>query len=101
MPLQVGGRTSVVPVVLGPSTTTVAAVLAISSPVGHAAQLIPLGEGCVGDAIKGGLGGDWGAPSVAIGQRRDDVGDRCRHGGYCVPSSEEETTQSVSRQREF
>lgn len=84
----VGARTSVVPVVLGPSSTTIAAILAISSPVGHATQLVALGEGGVWDTIQGGLCGDWGPPSVAIGQRRDDVGNRFRHCGCCVPSSE-------------
>lgn len=84
----VKGRTSVVPVVLGPSSTTIAAVLAISGPVGHATQLVALGEGGVWDTIQGGLCRDWGPPSVAVGQRRDDVGDRFRHGGYCVLSSE-------------
>lgn len=72
-------RTSVVPVVLSASTTSVTAILSVGCPVGHTAQLVALGEGSVGDAIEGGLGGDCWSPSVTIGQRRDEVGNGGRH----------------------
>lgn len=70
-----GARTSVVSVVLLASSTSIASVLSIGAPVSHATQLVALGEWGVGNAVEGGFGGDSGPPSIAVGQRRDEVGD--------------------------
>lgn len=63
--------TPVVSVVLLPSTTAVLA-LAVGSPVGHAAQLVALGEGRIGDAVQRGVAGDGGAPAIAGGAVLDE-----------------------------
>ena len=65
--------TSVVAVV-GLATATVG-VLGLGSPVGHAAQLVALGEGGVGDTIQHVVGGGSGAPGVLGRQGGDDVCD--------------------------
>lgn len=79
-------RTSEVPVVLSAPTTAITSVLIAAGPVRHATQLVGLRERNVGHAIESGLSGDLRAPSIAIGQRRDEVGNRGRHRVFLVGS---------------
>jgi hypothetical protein len=65
-------RTTVVPVVLLPSTTAVGA-LAVGGPVGHATELVALGEGRIGDAVQSGVGGDGRTPAIAGGAVLDET----------------------------
>lgn len=71
--MWVEDRTSVVAVV-GLTTGTIA-VLGLGSPVSHAAQLVTLGEGSIGDAIEHVVARGRGAPSVFGGEGRHEVGD--------------------------
>lgn len=47
------------------STSSTLAVFSFGSPVGHASQLVALGERRIGHAVQCGLGGDGGAPAIA------------------------------------
>jgi hypothetical protein len=59
--------------------TSVAAIFGIG-PVGHAAELVALGEGRIGDAIQGGLVGDGRAPgAIGVWQGIDEVNEGRRH----------------------
>jgi hypothetical protein len=44
------------------SASSAFTVLALSGPVGHAAKLVALGEGSVGESIAEGVGGDGRSP---------------------------------------
>lgn len=66
--------TSEVPVVLRATTTL--AVLRLSGPVGHAAQLIALGERRVRSALQHVVGAGGGAPGVLRGEGSHEVGNR-------------------------
>ena len=44
------------------SASSAFAVLALSGPVGHAAKLVALGEGSVGETVAQGVGGDGRSP---------------------------------------
>lgn len=66
-------HTSEVAAVLLSSAASVSAVLSISTPVGHATQLVTLGEGRIRNTIDGGLGDRGGAPAIALGQGCDEV----------------------------
>lgn len=65
-------RTSVVAVVLLSATSL--SVLAVRRPVGHATQLVALGERRIRNTIQRRLGHSRRAPSIFRGQGRDEVG---------------------------
>jgi len=65
-------HTTEVSVILLPATT--AGVLGISSPVGHAAELVALGVGSIWNTVEGRLSGDGGTPGrTQIGERLDQI----------------------------
>lgn len=73
-------HTSEVPVV-GLATLPLT-VLGLGGPVGHAAELVTLGEGCVRHALEHVVAGGSGAPGVLRGEGSHQVGNRYRC--HCV-----------------
>lgn len=75
-----GKHTSETTVVLG---TLVLTLLGLSSPVGHAAKLVALGERSVWHTGKHVIGRGGGAPGVLRGEGGHQVGERSgRHFDY-------------------
>lgn len=81
---KVHQRTSIVPVVLSASTAAITTILSVRGPVGHAAQLVVLGKGSVGNAIEHGLGGDCWSPSVTLGQPLDELNEVIHDVVVCI-----------------
>ena len=68
--------TSEVPVILRAALTLT--VLGLGGPVGHAAELVALGEGSIGHTVEHVVGGGGRTPGVLHRQSGDQVRDRSR-----------------------
>lgn len=74
--VQTRSLTSEVAVVL--LATLASTILGLSSPVGHAAQLVALGERSIGNTLEHVVARGGGAPSILSRQSGDEVRDRNR-----------------------